>query len=328
MKQTTGCFDYRNVRYRYRAWVPENMPSVHDSSCRFDMSPMVLVHGFSQSSETWQRVAPLFARTRPVYALDLVGHGGSQAPHEVMPYLLARQAEALLAFVHFVRENAASVMGAQVQKAGAQTAGVQTAGEQNDIAPKAIVVGYSLGGRVVVQAACASPEGFQREIAAVILESAGLGLVADQDVLDATKKDQACARRLRESGLVAFMNWWERQPVFATHADLDEEVRSNLRADRLANDEEALARTFEHAGQHCMPRRAEVVDAAKTAVSAGVFAAYITGQRDKKYRLLARLIRSNTQLVDVTCEIVPGVGHNVHLEDPDAFVDAVERALA
>ena len=77
-----------------------------------------------------------------------------------------------------------------------------------------------------------------------------------------------------------------------------------------------------------MPRLAQVVDAAKTAVSAGVFAAYITGQRDKKYRLLARLIRSNTQLVDVTCEIVPGVGHNVHLEDPDAFVDAVERALA
>ncbi len=333
MKQTTGCFDYRDIRYRYRAWLPE-------VAC--DGAPMVLVHGFSQSSETWQEVAPLFAQRRPVYALDLVGHGGSQVPNQAAPYLLARQAEALLAFVrsvteghikcHIVETEGAEAAGAGASEGKGAGAKSSSAGagvsEGKGASKKAIAVGYSLGGRVLVEAACLQPQEFAREISAAILESAGLGQATEQDVAAAAEKDHACAQRLRESGLAAFMNWWERQPVFATQSDLDETLRSQLRADRLANDEEALARTFEYAGQHCMPLRAEVITAGQRLLRSGVRLGYVTGQRDKKYRMLARMIRQNEDFAKMKSVIVSGVGHNVHLEDPRAFVDVVEDMLA
>lgn len=319
MKQITGCFDYRDIRYRYRKWMANDA-----QECQADsraLSPIVLVHGFSQSSETWQEVAPLFTKARLVYALDLVGHGGSQVPGQAAPYLLARQADALLSFVQFARLDSA-------QGGEAATDQMRESVGDPTACAKAVVVGYSLGGRILVEAATSNPERFVREIDTVVLESAGLGMPSEQERIAAAQKDHACAQRLREGGLVRFMNWWERQPVFATQNDLDEETRSQLRADRLANDEEALARTFEYAGQHCMPSIDKTFDAAQYLIQAGVGVGYITGQRDKKYSMLAKLIRTNQALESFYTEIIPGVGHNVHLEDPYAFAGMVEAMLA
>src|SRR5258707_1006496 len=41
---------------------------------------LLLIHGITSSSATWDRVMPYLARHYTVIAPDLVGHGGSEAP--------------------------------------------------------------------------------------------------------------------------------------------------------------------------------------------------------------------------------------------------------
>jgi pimeloyl-ACP methyl ester carboxylesterase len=67
-------------------------------------SPIVLVHGFAESADTWSRLGPYLARTgHRVYALDLTGAGYSERRG---PYDAGHLARQLLAFdqaVHAVR---------------------------------------------------------------------------------------------------------------------------------------------------------------------------------------------------------------------------------
>ncbi|MFV8167599.1 alpha/beta fold hydrolase [Mycobacterium sp. 134] len=56
---------------------------------------VVLLHGYSASIEWWERVAPKLARDQRVIAVDLVGHGGSEAPGDGAPYRAAEQAKAV-----------------------------------------------------------------------------------------------------------------------------------------------------------------------------------------------------------------------------------------
>lgn len=56
---------------------------------------VVLLHGYSASIEWWEQVAPRLARDQRVIAIDLVGHGGSEAPNDGAPYRAAEQAKAV-----------------------------------------------------------------------------------------------------------------------------------------------------------------------------------------------------------------------------------------
>lgn len=287
--QHESSFDVRGVRYRYLIWT---------GACR-SLPPVILLHGFSQSADSWDQVAPLLACHRTVYALDLVGHGGSAAPADSFSYALQAQGEALLSFAaHAAAENGGR---------------------------RPAVIGYSMGGRIALSSLVGQPEAFSRTVSSLVLESAGLGFATDADRACAADRDAANASRLREQGLKAFMDAWERLPLFASQRRLPPNVRSHVRAGRLANDAEALARTFEHAGQHSMPTRKEVLSALDAVCDQGVSVQYLTGSLDRKYCALSEELRC---VSDVAVEVVQGSGHNVHLEAPADFVRCVEAFLA
>jgi pimeloyl-ACP methyl ester carboxylesterase len=63
-------------------------------------SPVVLVHGASESADTWSRLAPLLARHHRVYALDLDGAGYTRRR---APYTVDHQTRQLLAFLDALR---------------------------------------------------------------------------------------------------------------------------------------------------------------------------------------------------------------------------------
>lgn len=62
------------IRYHYRVASPAHPTTI----------PLVLVHGLGVSGRYWQRVQPLLARTRAVYAPDLPGFGDTTRPDEVL----------------------------------------------------------------------------------------------------------------------------------------------------------------------------------------------------------------------------------------------------
>ena len=263
------------------------------ATARPSAAPLILLHGFAQSSASWDAVARKLAATgRPIYALDLVGHGESERPADACAYALDAQGEALLSFARMVAD-----------REGARPA----------------VLGYSMGGRVTLAALRRDPRAF----AAVVLEAAGFGPATQAERDAATERDAACAARLRADGLEAFMDFWEQLPLFASQRDLPPDVRERLRAGRMANDAEALARTFEQAGQHVMPSRAETLETLDVLRAGDTPLLYLAGERDEKYRALA----AQAAEAGATVRIIPGAGHNAHLESPATFAKEVASFL-
>ncbi|WP_370348327.1 alpha/beta fold hydrolase [Catenulispora sp. EB89] len=66
-------------------------------------SPIVLVHGAFEDSDSWQNLATLLARDHRVYALDLTGSGYSQRVAPYTPQHMAAQLTGLVAALHIDR---------------------------------------------------------------------------------------------------------------------------------------------------------------------------------------------------------------------------------
>src|ERR1044071_9392077 len=73
--------------------------------------PLLLLHGFTGSGATW---APHIARLAPhrrTLAVDLIGHGRSEAPPDPERYLMGRCVEDLLALLDTLDIERVDVLG-------------------------------------------------------------------------------------------------------------------------------------------------------------------------------------------------------------------------
>lgn len=268
--------------------------STESAATQGELPPIVLVHGFAQSARSWETVAEKLAVTRDVYAIDLVGFGKSAKPNSLSAYSLQAMGGALVDFLRDLREGP-------------------------------LVVGYSLGGRVALSALLqAGAETFAwLAFGGLVLESAGLGMASEADRAAAATRDAATARRLREMPLADFMTYWENLPLFDSQKQLPESVRRAVRECRLANDPEALAKSVEQAGQHAMPDRADALAELEKLAQKGTPVRYVAGALDQKYTALAAMLPAGVQTT-----IFPNVGHNVHLEAPEAFAQFISGEVS
>ncbi|HEY8394287.1 MAG TPA: 2-succinyl-6-hydroxy-2,4-cyclohexadiene-1-carboxylate synthase [Thermaerobacter sp.] len=179
-----------------------------------DGEPIVLLHGFTGSTATWEAQREALARLGPVIAVDLVGHGRSGAPAGVDRYRMERCVADLLTL--FDR------LGLRRLR----------------------LVGYSMGGRVALHVALAAPE----RIGALVLESASPGIADPAARAERRRQDEALAARIEREGIEAFVRYWESLPLFATQRHLPEGVRERLRAQRLANRPHGLANSLRGMG--------------------------------------------------------------------------------
>ena len=325
--ETSG-FDFEGMRFGVKAWRASASGAREGGS---PAVPIVLVHGFAQQASTWDDMARLLADAGArCFGFELAGHGAGACsaggdPAERPDFFdLCFQARALLAFC-----------GAVARDAG--------------VAP--VLVGYSMGGRVALRAACLAagdlrdgdqldrislrssaafaPCGRDRRldaIAALILESAGLGPVDDAAREALRERNFAWAARVRDEGVSAFMDWWAGLPLFESQHNLANDQQERLRAGRLANDAESLALSFERAGAHVMPSKQETVRALCELSRRGIPVSYLAGELDAKYCKVASTLRAESQGA-ISCRIVPAAGHNIHLEQPRAFGAILEEVV-
>lgn len=167
--------------------------------------------------------------------------------------------------------------------------------------------GYSMGARVALGLLVHRPGRF------LIATLVGLnpGLRRDEERRERAVWERGWARVLREEGMDAFLNKWEAQPLFTTLRGLPEAQRAALRAVRRSHDPEGLARALEVLGLAVMPDYWPILGEIKTPIR------LVAGERDSKFRLLAEM--AVAQLSNARLHIVPGVGHNVPLEAPEAM---------
>jgi 2-succinyl-6-hydroxy-2,4-cyclohexadiene-1-carboxylate synthase len=171
------------------------------------------------------------------------------------------------------------------------------------------LVGYSMGGRIALHVALALGGRVDRLV--LIGASPGIADALEREVrVESDERLAAWIDRARDMEEVA--RRWEATPVLGGQADA---VRRRAHADRLRNTPEGLARALRGFGTGAMysvwGRLAEL----------RMPVLLVAGERDEKYVTTAERMAERIRSARVA--IVPGAGHAVHLEDPQAIAELI-----
>jgi 2-succinyl-6-hydroxy-2,4-cyclohexadiene-1-carboxylate synthase len=175
------------------------------------------------------------------------------------------------------------------------------------------IAGYSFGGRLALYLALEYPERFDR----VMLESASPGLATEVDRQARIIQDWQIIDRLETDSFADFVRDWYRQSLFTgieNQPNFDNLIHRRMTTNR-AND---LIRSLERAGVGMQPYLGDRLKVHTKPIS------LIVGGLDRKFIDINREIeRSNPQF---TLKIVPNCSHNVHFQNPQAWLDCWRAA--
>jgi 2-succinyl-6-hydroxy-2,4-cyclohexadiene-1-carboxylate synthase len=179
-----------------------------------DGPPLLLLHGFTGSCDTWATFVSSLGRHFQLIAVDLPGHGHSDTPADPERFRMERASRDLLALLDGLGMDRISLLG------------------------------YSMGGRLALHVALAAPD----RIRALVLESVSPGIPDSADRVARREADENLALVLERDGLETFVDHWERQSLFASQARLPAATRDELRRQRLRNNPIGLAYSLRGAG--------------------------------------------------------------------------------
>jgi 2-succinyl-6-hydroxy-2,4-cyclohexadiene-1-carboxylate synthase len=165
----------------------------------------------------------------------------------------------------------------------------------------AVLVGYSLGGRLALRAALRSPGSF----VAVVLVGATAGIEEGPLRVQRAAADEKLASWIEAMPIEDIVGLWERQPLFADQSDALVEAQ---RPGRLSQDPRSLALLLRTAGQGVL----EPVWHELRALDLPVLA--IAGARDEGYSSAAKRIAATAPNARVA--IVEDAGHAPQLQQP------------
>jgi 2-succinyl-6-hydroxy-2,4-cyclohexadiene-1-carboxylate synthase len=174
---------------------------------------------------------------------------------------------------------------------------------------RAVIAGYSMGGRLALALAARRPERVRR----LVLVSASPGLARAEERAERRAADAALAGRIERIGLEAFAREWAAQGLFA---DQPEAVAALAHEDRLRRSAADHAAQLRGLGTGVMPPLWERL--AELAVPV----ALVVGERDGKFRAIAA--RMAERLPNASVVVVRGAGHAVPLEQPEAVAGAID----
>lgn len=237
----------------------------------------LVLHGFTGCAASMQVVADALTPGRRVIRPDLVGHGESDAPDDVAAYTMKACVDQLRALL-----DRFSI-------------------ERVDL------IGYSMGGRIALSLAVASPE----RVRSLALVGATAGLASASERAARVAADEALATRILEHGVESFVDEWMALPLFASQQRLGAEALAAARAARLRGRAIGFANSLRGMGTGAMPP----LHAALPGLQRPVL--LVVGDEDAKFRAIASALAR--ALPDARTAIVPDAGHAAHLENPGAF---------
>jgi len=222
--------------------------------------PLLLVHGFTGSVEAWGEEAVRgLSQAFQVVAVDLLGHGGSDASTDPQRY----RVEEILADLAQVLDSMAI--------------------------EKARWLGYSMGGRVALAGAVLQPD----RVSALVLESASPGLAGENERRARRRADEALAEGILRGGMEAFVDHWMGLPLFATQGKLPPRVQEANRDRRLRNNPEALAACLRGLGTGAQPSFWEDLPDIR------VPALLLAGEEDQKFSQIAGKMADRIPLAEL-----------------------------
>ena len=215
--------------------------------------PLVFLHGFTGSAETWAPFRAAFDAEYRMIAVDLPGHGKSSSPSDPERYRFDRLGDDLVRVLDSLSNE------------------------------RVVVLGYSMGGRAALRFAVAHGD----RVAGLVLESASPGIVDSEVRAERKKSDARLADDIEREGVEAFVARWETLPLWATQSSMPDSTRARLRDQRLANDSRGLANSLRGAGS------GEDAPLLEVATKIMAPALIIAGALDSKYVALGRLLEGS-----------------------------------
>jgi 2-succinyl-6-hydroxy-2,4-cyclohexadiene-1-carboxylate synthase len=171
-----------------------------------------------------------------------------------------------------------------------------------------ILVGYSMGGRIALHLALAVPERVNR----LVLIGASPGIAHPAERAERRRSDERLADEFEQLDIESLAGHWARTPVLAGQPA---HVQTAAHADRLRSTPHGLASALRYLGTGALPPLWDRLDKLTMPVS------LIVGERDQKFRTIAAEMAA--RLPHGRVEVIPGSGHAVHLEEPEAVAAAI-----
>jgi 2-succinyl-6-hydroxy-2,4-cyclohexadiene-1-carboxylate synthase len=249
-------------------------------------SPLVMLHGFTGSSQNWRPLSERFKAHLMTIAIDLLGHGESAAPSDTRHYTMPSVARNLMILLQTMTHEPVHLLG------------------------------YSMGARVALYLALHHP----KLVKTLIIESGSPGIDSEDGRKQRRQEDRSLAERIEQRGIESFVGQWEQQPIFLTQQNLPADVRQELRAQRLENSPRGLANSLRGMGTGEQPSLWSQLGEVEVPVLV------LCGELDDKFTAISEQMVA--QMPNARMEVVPSTGHNIHLENPDGFYEAVMGFLA
>ena len=213
-----------------------------------------MIHGFSGSGRSWgDGLLEALSRRFRVVAVDLLGHGMSDRPHDPVRYGLGRLSDDLGRVVDSCFDGPVDL------------------------------VGYSMGARLALGVACGRPAWLRR----LVLESGSPGLHDPEARRARVESDEALAGRMEAEGIEAFLSVWEGLAVFdSMRGSVSARTWAAVTAQRRDNDPLALAAVLRGFGTGAQPSLWDALPAVACP------ALLLSGRQDPKFRDLGRRMAS------------------------------------
>jgi 2-succinyl-6-hydroxy-2,4-cyclohexadiene-1-carboxylate synthase len=183
-------------------------------------NPVVLLHGFTGSKDSWRDLREDLRPDRRVVSIDLPGHGGTRVGSDVENYSIERAAAMVIRLLTDVLA-----------------------------VPRFSLLGYSMGGRLALFIALK----YGAHIERLALESASPGIADQAERAARTLADAELAAFAESAGIEAFVKRWESIPLFESMARMPAETIERLRRERLACRVEELGRSLGGMGTGSQP---------------------------------------------------------------------------
>lgn len=184
-----------------------------------DQPSLLLLHGFTGSTENWKPLIPHLTQAFKVVTVDLPGHGQTDAPADYVRYGMPTVAKDLVQLM---------------------------ADLGND---RFHLLGYSMGGRLALYLALHYPQ----QVSRLILESASPGLKTAAEQQQRRAFDTQLAQRIEQEGIEKFVDFWENISLWESQKQLTADQKSRLRQIRLRNNPAGLANSLRGMGTGQQP---------------------------------------------------------------------------